>query len=184
MGTGEPAGGHGEREARNQVEGNHQRGGRHQQRASQVQRIHQSNGQGQAPACRRCEPCRRTGAAAGKESAVLAARESSTAPAIFTAPASNSSERIHFQASRRSAAETETPMRRRLQRGRPEPCARVARQVEGARTGGRVPGRVLDMVRDQAQQRHQAREQSRNPVTSFSLLCWVGDKSFITLAGG
>jgi hypothetical protein len=25
---------------------------------------------------------------------------------------------------------------------------------------------------------------SRKPVASFSLLCWVGDKSFITLAGG
>ena len=34
-----------------------------------------------------------------KESAALAASDSSTAPAIFTAPACISSERIHFQAS-------------------------------------------------------------------------------------
>ena len=121
-----------------------------------------------------------------KESAALAASDNSTAPAILTAPASIARSGSISRPARRSAAgnrNADAPNTCKTEVG--QVCARIADEVEGARSGGRVPGRILDMVRNQAQQRHQSqRTSSRNPVTSFSLLCWVGDRSFITLAGG
>ena len=55
-----------------------------------------ANARPSVPPMRTAPPNNRSGT---KESAALAAIDSSTAPAIFTAPASSSSERIHFQAS-------------------------------------------------------------------------------------
>src|SRR5438067_1512153 len=120
-----------------------------------------------------------------KEKSVQMLRPRSTEPITFAPPASTASERIHFHDRRKTSS------------GNNSAAAPKAWKKRSARYAPGYPMRLRGRAPEAASQDgswawYDTRlksvtnpvDRSRNPVISFSLLCCVGDRSFITLAGG